>query len=117
MQCNQNFTMLSLSGSSVALQCNNMKPRTQKLTHQMVFRVPESLYNAIAEIADNEVRKPNEISRFLLERGIAAYLQDGLLFEMEKNAGKVPVPKRKANQNDKPDEDGDGDGLSTGLAG
>lgn len=58
------------------------KPRIrQKLTHQMTFRVPESLYSAVEEVAAIENRKPNEVARFLLERGIEVYMSDGKLYE------------------------------------
>ncbi len=58
------------------------KPRIrQKLTHQMTFRVPETLYTAVEEVAEIENRKPNEVARFLLERGIEIYMMDGKLYE------------------------------------
>lgn len=67
----------------------------QKFTHQMALRVTESLYSAVEEVAEIENRRPNEVARFLLERGLEAYIEDGKLYEtLEPNYQKI---KEKLN--------------------
>jgi hypothetical protein len=69
------------------MQCNMMELRSfvprlkKKFTHQMAIRVAEDLYTAVEEVAVLENRRPNEVARFLLERGIASYIEDGKLIE------------------------------------
>lgn len=52
-----------------------------KLTEQLSFRVSPRLYGTIELIAKKQRRKPNEVARALLERGVAAFYRDGVLFE------------------------------------
>jgi hypothetical protein len=54
-----------------------------RLSAQICFRVEPSAHTEIEKIAEAEHRKPNEVARALLERGAAAYLRDGHLFEPE----------------------------------
>lgn len=56
-----------------------MGARLPKLTEQITVRVPEDLYKALGIIGEIETRKQNEVARFLLERGITAYLADKIL--------------------------------------
>ena len=60
-----------------------------KLGGTYTLRVPLELENELEVIATSERRKRSDIARFLLERGLAAYHRDGLLFE-------PPHPKEKA---------------------
>jgi hypothetical protein len=61
----------------------------------MALRVTESLYSAVEEVAEIENRRPNEVARFLLERGLEAYIEDGKLYEtLEPNYQKI---KEKLN--------------------
>ena len=55
----------------------------EKLSEQLSFRVPPSLYRAVMEIADADRRKLSEVALALLERGVAAYQRDGSLFEKQ----------------------------------
>lgn len=57
--------------------------RMAELNSQVTFRLNDKLYRRIQAIASKERRKGNEVSRALLERGIAAYERDGELFEPE----------------------------------
>lgn len=83
-----------------------------ELNSQVTFRLNDKLYRRIQLIAKEERRKANEVSRALLERGIAAYEKDGELFEPESepltNNGRQSYPikstgkeitKRRKNSN------------------
>lgn len=59
------------------------------MREQITVRVPDELHRKIEEIAERERRKPTEIIRALLERGVLAYDRDGHLFEPP------PKPKKK----------------------
>lgn len=82
MNCNamQSFhSKQSLTGEVTDVFIPRMS--SEKLTEQMTFRVSPSLYRAIELIARKQRRKPNEVARALLERGVAAFMRDGVLFE------------------------------------
>lgn len=55
----------------------------KKLSGQYTFRIPLDLEQELERIALAERRKRSDIARFLLERGLAAYLRDRDLFEPE----------------------------------
>lgn len=52
-----------------------------KKTAQVTVRVSSEMYDAISLIADRETRRPNEITRFLIDRGISRYIEDGKLLD------------------------------------
>ena len=76
MHCNNNFAFVD-SKSSFA------KVHYMKLEAQITFRETKEVYDLLQKISADERRRMNEMARALLERGIAAYLRDGKLFEPE----------------------------------
>lgn len=48
---------------------------------QLTFRVAQRTYDTLLLISKKQRRKQNEVARALLDRGIAAFLRDGILFE------------------------------------
>ncbi|HKS27104.1 MAG TPA: hypothetical protein VJS44_04765 [Pyrinomonadaceae bacterium] len=71
-----------------------------ELKSQVTFRVSDEIYETINDIAIKERRKQNEAARALLERGVAAYNRDGLLFEPTRNNGTLDNDNR-ANEHPK----------------
>lgn len=65
------------------------------LTDQVTFRVTAKVKTRLLAIADEETRRWNEIARFLLERGLAAYKQDKELFEPPKS---IPSPTKRTTK-------------------
>lgn len=51
------------------------------LDDQISFRLSKALHEEVRRIAAKERRKPNEVARALLERGVFAYGKDGEVFE------------------------------------
>lgn len=49
------------------------------------FRVSRKIYEVVKNLKAKERRTLTETARLLLERGVAAYLRDGLLFEPDEN--------------------------------
>jgi hypothetical protein len=46
------------------------------------FRVPDSVYDEVYQVAKLDRRKLSEVALGLLERGLAAYKRDGQIFEV-----------------------------------
>lgn len=60
-------------------------PKRGKLTEQLTYRIYKLTLDKLEKIIKKERRTQNEVARALLDRGIAAYERDGLLFEPEEN--------------------------------
>lgn len=58
-----------------------MRAMREKLDRQFAFRATEEMYETIQAIARRERRRPNEVTRALLEKGIEQYKRDLTLFE------------------------------------
>jgi hypothetical protein len=65
-----------------------LMPRGSKETlgKTVGFRIPKEHEQIIERLMRDFRRNESDVCRFLLERGIAAYQQDGRLFEGEKEA-------------------------------
>lgn len=80
--------------------------KAQKLSQQISVRVSQDMYDAIAEIAVFEKRRPNEVARLLLERGLADYISNRELFldtpvdylGFKKEEKRIEITVRRANE-------------------
>lgn len=61
-------------------------------------------------MAGQERRKMNEIARAILDRGLAAYKRDGLLFEPAEPPKTIEVETRKLSKTHKKLKEGANDG-------
>jgi hypothetical protein len=62
----------------------------ERLVETIAFRVTRPVYAFIESVMSRERRELAEVGRALLDRGIAAYKRDGLLFEPEKPTKRPP---------------------------
>lgn len=56
---------------------------TEKLKEMLSYRVSATVYKGVEAVSVKERRDLSDVSRALLERGLAAYKRDGQLFEPE----------------------------------
>lgn len=61
-----------------------LRDGSERFSETVSFRLPESLYSVLAGMARHERRKLSEILVAVVERGVAAYLLDGHLFEPQR---------------------------------
>lgn len=68
---------------------------SERLTKQIAFRCSDELYDLIQRIAERERRKANEVTRVLVEKGVAVYMQSGELYEPKPLDEVMPVIKAR----------------------
>lgn len=83
------------NGASLTVMSNEKERFPETLP---AFRVTREVYEVVTGVANNDRRKISDVARALLERGVAAFNRDNLLFEPEPKAEEPEEEPKKVEE-------------------